>query len=69
MIEDTVSGILIEPADPAALAAAIARLLDDRELWRTISINARRTAESYDISLVERRLSNIYSTWPDRRES
>ncbi len=42
VIEDDVSGLLVPPEDPAALAAAIVRLLEDRDLAERLG---RRAAE------------------------
>ena len=42
MIVDGESGILAEPADPEALAAALRRLFADRELRLSLGANARR---------------------------
>ncbi len=45
LVEDGVSGRLIPPADPVALAAAIAGLLDDEASAGRIAENARRIVE------------------------
>jgi glycosyltransferase involved in cell wall biosynthesis len=37
LVEDDVSGLLVPPDDPTALAAALTRLADDRELWARLS--------------------------------
>lgn len=42
MIVDEESGLLVPPADPAALATAIERLLRDSELRVRLAVNARR---------------------------
>jgi glycosyltransferase involved in cell wall biosynthesis len=41
VITDSVTGILVPPADPAALASAILRLLEDRELAGRLGARAR----------------------------
>lgn len=50
LIEDGKGGLLVPPGDPAAMASALARLLDDPHLWRRISDNlltrSRRFARS-----------------------
>jgi glycosyltransferase involved in cell wall biosynthesis len=38
-------GVAVPPGDPAALAAAVVRLRDDREAARRLGANARRLAE------------------------
>jgi glycosyltransferase involved in cell wall biosynthesis len=45
LVEDGTSGILVPPNDPAALAAAIDRVLLDGDLRRYLATNARRTVE------------------------
>jgi glycosyltransferase involved in cell wall biosynthesis len=41
MVEEGRTGILVEPGDPAALRAAIDRLLDDRDSRRRLGAAAR----------------------------
>jgi glycosyltransferase involved in cell wall biosynthesis len=45
VIEDGKSGLLVPPQDPAALAAAIRRLLEDRELASRLGASAAADAE------------------------
>jgi len=47
VVENHVNGLLVDPEDPAALAAAIRRILDDDPLREQLSRNARVTAESH----------------------
>jgi len=50
LVEDGVTGLLVEPGDPQALAAAVARLLDDRELASRLAEAGRRRVEAeYDL--------------------
>jgi glycosyltransferase involved in cell wall biosynthesis len=48
LIEDGVSGLLVPPDDPDALAAAFARILDDPELRHALATQGRAVAETYD---------------------
>jgi glycosyltransferase involved in cell wall biosynthesis len=57
MIADGVDGLLVPQRDPAAIAAAIARLDDDPRLRRRIGAAARRTAEArFDYRALAERL-------------
>jgi glycosyltransferase involved in cell wall biosynthesis len=49
VIEHGVDGLLIEPRDPAILAAAVKRLLADPALCETLGRNAARKARGYSI--------------------
>lgn len=49
LVEDGVTGLLVDPGDPQALATAVARLLDDRELASRLAEAGRRRVEAeYD---------------------
>ena len=57
---DGVDALLVAPGDPAALAAAIARVLDDGDLARRLRAAGRDTAASYDWSDVTDRIEERY---------
>jgi glycosyltransferase involved in cell wall biosynthesis len=60
-IEDGVTGLLVPPADPAALRAAIERLLGDRELRQRLGEAAREYAGStLDTAAVGALLRDVY---------
>src|SRR5262249_9747343 len=63
VVRDGRDGLLIEPGDPAALAAAIERLLNDPELARSLGDSARRRAtESFSRAAMRRRFEDFYHT-------
>jgi glycosyltransferase involved in cell wall biosynthesis len=68
LVQDGVHGLLVPPRDPAALAAAINRLLDDRELASRLGEAARaRQRSEFDLSVVVGRLEDIYVKLLDSR--
>ncbi|MEO3829880.1 glycosyltransferase family 4 protein [Actinomadura sp. B10D3] len=52
IITDGVDGLLVPPGDVGALAETLIRLIDDEELRRTMSANARASAERFGVSAV-----------------
>lgn len=59
--EDGVDGLRIEPRDPAALAAALARLDDDRALLRHLGDHARQRALlHFDERMVIQKTMDVY---------
>ncbi|MFC3495576.1 glycosyltransferase [Glycomyces rhizosphaerae] len=48
LIEPETNGLLVEPNDPAALAAALRRLMNDPQLRRKLADNAFGTAKRYE---------------------
>ena len=57
---DGVDALLVAPGDAVALAAAIARVLDDDDLARRLRAAGRDTAASFDWSLVADRIEERY---------
>lgn len=62
VLVDGENGLLVPPGDAAALAAALARLLDDAGLRERLGDSARRTVEQqYSPEAVCGRLAAIYN--------
>jgi glycosyltransferase involved in cell wall biosynthesis len=67
-IADGANGLLVPPGDPAAAAAAIARLLDDPALGRALGRAAARTVEErFDIDGMARRVGEAYRALSARK--
>jgi glycosyltransferase involved in cell wall biosynthesis len=62
LIDDGEQGLLVEPQDPAAFAAAVAELLRDRERARRMGERGReRRRTEFDIDVMVRRLEALYT--------
>jgi glycosyltransferase involved in cell wall biosynthesis len=61
LIEDGVQGLLVKPEDPGELAAAMQRLLEDRDLAARLGRAAyERQRANYDLDVVVRQLEDLY---------
>ena len=61
IVEDGVNGLLVPPHDPAALAAALLRLLEDKELRTESGMRGRQRVErAFDVGLVVRETLRVY---------
>ena len=60
MVEDTVSGLLVEPEDPDALAEAVLRLMDDPRQTDLMARAARVRAKEYDWDRMVDRYEALY---------
>ncbi len=61
LIDHGVHGLLVEPRDPAALAASIGQLLRDRDYGETLAARAReRQRKEFDIEAAVRRIERLY---------
>jgi len=69
IVQHGLTGLLVPPADPVALAAALEELLDDPERARAMGVRGReRVAAFYRWELVAERLEAVLrSTGPGRR--
>lgn len=58
-----VTGLLVPPGDPGALAGALGRLLDDRELCRSLGeAGRRRVMQEFDAGSMVRRTLDLYDS-------
>ena len=60
LVQDGVNGLLVPPGDPAALAAAISRVLADPAAAARLSAAGRRTAAAYAWPDISRQVLDVY---------
>ena len=60
VIEDGVTGLLVPARDPAALAAALGRVLDHSALAKSLADAARSASTRYDAKECVRRIETLY---------
>jgi glycosyltransferase involved in cell wall biosynthesis len=65
VVEDGVTGLLVAPEDPAALAAAMDAVLSDPALARRLGANAIRNAPEYDLERVAGQVHGLYQQLVD----
>ena len=62
VVADGVNGLLVQPDDPADIAAALRRLIDDPVLRADLSAAARRTAEDrFSIPRYSEKLAHVWA--------
>jgi glycogen synthase len=65
VVEDGVTGLLVAPGDPAALAAAMDAVLVDPDLAGRLGANALRKAPEYDLERVAAQVHGLYQRLVD----
>jgi glycosyltransferase involved in cell wall biosynthesis len=60
VLADGVTGLLVPPRDPAALGAALARLLDSGDTRQRLARAAREASRGYDIASTVRQIEALY---------
>jgi glycosyltransferase involved in cell wall biosynthesis len=60
VIDDGVSGYLVEPANPEQLAEKVIKLFSDEKLLKELGRNARQKAEEFSIEKYVERLEEVY---------
>ena len=67
VVDDGTTGLLVDPRDPAAVAGALLRLLDDADLRRSMGRAGRERVRAYGWLRVARRfLDAVDDLLPDR---
>jgi len=62
LVRDEITGLLVEPEDPAALAKAMAAILDDDGLASELAAGARELVErSFNLSREAQRLGDLFA--------
>jgi glycosyltransferase involved in cell wall biosynthesis len=60
VLEDGVTGLLVPPRDPEALATALSRALDDAGLRTALAKRAREASARYDIAACVAQMQDLY---------
>jgi glycosyltransferase involved in cell wall biosynthesis len=60
VLADGISGVLVPPGDPAVLAAAVLRILDDVDIATSLGARARTAAAASSIAITARRYVDVY---------
>jgi glycosyltransferase involved in cell wall biosynthesis len=60
IIEDGVTGLLVPPKDPGAIARQVISLLTDEDLAARLGANARMESRKYSVDVYVRKLEGIY---------
>ena len=67
IVEDEVTGLLIDTVAPGALAEALDRLAGDPELAETMGRNGQRRVARFDLASTLDGLEAVYAGTPTRR--
>ncbi|MCU1454346.1 MAG: mshA [Acidimicrobiales bacterium] len=67
LVEDGVTGFLVEGRDPSAFAAAVAKILDDGDLARALGDAGALGSRAYTWSTAAARLRRVYADLSTRR--
>ena len=59
-VRESATALLVPPREPRAMTAAIARLLDDKQLYRSLSEHGPRYAAQFDTQCIGTQLVAFY---------
>jgi glycogen synthase len=62
LVEDGLSGLLVRPNDPAALADALSRIMTDHDLRHRLAKGARARAEQFSTGAVIPQIEKVYAS-------
>jgi 2-deoxystreptamine N-acetyl-D-glucosaminyltransferase/2-deoxystreptamine glucosyltransferase len=60
MVRDGETGLIVPPGDPAVMIKAVARLLEDPDLARSLARRARQEVEKYSWPKVREAWATVY---------
>ena len=60
IVEDGVTGLLVPPEDPRALAQALSSVFDDTDLRKQLAQAGQKNAQKYDWSVIAERYGEVY---------
>ena len=60
IVEDGVSGLLVPPDDPRALAKALSSVFDDADLRKQLAQAGQKSSQKYDWSVIAEKYADIY---------
>lgn len=60
MIENKVNGLVVPKQDPQALATALTKFIDDRDLRKKISQNCKKKVKQFDVFLTAKKNIELY---------
>jgi glycosyltransferase involved in cell wall biosynthesis len=68
LLVDEYNGFTVYPTDFNALSEKIALLTRNADLWKTLSANARSSAQSFDASIVGRKYIRLHDLYANSKK-
>jgi glycosyltransferase involved in cell wall biosynthesis len=66
IIQEGKEGFLVEPGDIEGLSDRVIRLLEDKELWRAMSVNAQQKVKEYSATRIADQWIHLYDSLTDK---